>query len=203
MAMALIFYAAIGDLTDLSRRLFEVPGMEIFQEYSAPDQRNLFFNTPDEIARYLSEGDRRFAAWPSGAGGDLMRRHVDFSRDYQTQSGRKGRTVVESPSIIRVTPTTDVQGCLNPYSMSCWTEKGARQRSMYGEEAIAAVDWPKLKSIVASIERWINKSSPARLHSNPVMPAAYAELTEGKAVLWNFGERVGPAALHLKSAHGS
>jgi hypothetical protein len=73
---------------------------------------------------------------------------------------------------------------------------------MYGEEAIAEVDWSKLKSIVASVERWIKKSSPARLHSHPVMPAAYSELSEGNALLWNFGEKVGPATLDPMPQHG-
>jgi hypothetical protein len=73
---------------------------------------------------------------------------------------------------------------------------------VYGEEAIAGVDWSKLKSIVASVERWVKKSSPARLHSHPVMPAAFSELTEGSAVLWNFGEKVGPAALDSMPPHG-
>ncbi len=202
MPMALIFYAAVDDLTDLSRRLFEVPGIELFEEYSPPDQSNLFFKTPDEIARYLSKGAGSFAAWPSGVGGALTRKHIVFSGEHQDNSGGTGRTVLESPAIIRLAAITDVEGCLNPSSISCWTEKGARQRSMYGEEAIAGVDWSKLKSIVASVERWIKKSSPARLHSHPVMPAAYSELNEGKALLWNFGEKVGPAALESLPPHG-
>lgn len=201
--MALTFFATDEDLTDLSRRLFQVPGMKVFEEYSASDQKNRWFETPEEVAAYLFEGARRFASWPSGVGGSLTERNLDFNKDLQELFGEKGRTVVESPAIIRVNVITDIQGCLNPYSISCWTEKGARQRSMYGEEAIASVDWQKLKSIVASIERWIRTRSPARLHSHPVMPAAHKQLNEGKALLWNFGEKMGPAALHLQSAHGS
>ena len=133
MPMTILFYAAMDDLTDLSRRLFEVPGIKLFEEYSAPDQPNLFFKSPDEISSYLSEGARSFAAWPSEVGGGLTRKNVAFSREYREEIGKKGWTILESPAVIRVTATTDVEGCLNPYSMSCWTEKGARQRSIFNE----------------------------------------------------------------------
>ena len=196
MPMTIIFYAAMDDLTDLSRRLFEVPGIKLFEEYSAPDQPNLFFKSPDEISSYLSEGARSFAAWPSEVGGGLTRKNVAFSREYREEIGKKGWTILESQAIIRVTATTDVEGCLNPYSMSCWTEKGARQRSIFNEEVIERVDWSKLRSIVGSVERWIKKCSPVALNSHPIMPAAHTELNEGNAVLWNFGERIGPSRLN-------
>ena len=196
MLMTIIFYAAMDDLTDLSRRLFEVPGIKLFEEYSAPDQPNLFFKSPDEISSYLSEGARSFAAWPSEVGGGLTRKNVAFSREYREEIGKKGWTILESPAIIRVNATTDVERCLNPYSMSCWTEKGARQRSIFNEEVIERVDWSKLRSIVGSVERWIKKCSPVALNSHPIMPAAHTELNEGNAVLWNFGERIGPSRLN-------
>ena len=85
MPMTVIFYAAMDDLTDLSRRLFEVPGIKLFEEYSAPDQPNLFFKSPDEISSYLSEGARSFAAWPSEVGGGLTRKNVAFSKEYREE----------------------------------------------------------------------------------------------------------------------
>lgn len=201
--MAMTFYATNEDLKALTLRFFQIPGIKLFQEYSAPDQQNLWFEKPDDIAQYLSDGARSFAAWPSGVGGSLIQKHIEFTKDLQQRFGEKGRTVIESPAIIRVQPVTNVSECLNPFAISCWTEKGARQRSMYSEETIASVDWNKIKTTVASIERWIKKHSPARLHSYPVMPNAYSELTEGEALFWNFGEKIDKTSLYLKLADGS
>lgn len=196
--MALTFYATNEDLTDLSSRLFEVPGMMLFEEYSAPDQQNRYFEIPDDIAKFLNDGAHSFAAWPSGVGGRLTRTDIVFNTDHQERTGKRGRAVLESPAIIRFNRMTTIAGCLNPSSILCWSEKGARQRSGYHEEALTSVDWSKLKSIVASIERWIKKRSPARLRSHPVMPSAFRQMNNGEVLLWNFGEKVGLSSLDIK-----
>ena len=63
MPMTILFYAAMDDLTDLSRRLFEVPGIKLFEEYSAPDQ-------PD--ARKPTDSYRMLLARNGRAGNDPL-----------------------------------------------------------------------------------------------------------------------------------
>jgi hypothetical protein len=199
--MGLIFFATDGDLTDVSSWLFQVPGMRFFEEYSAPDQQNRWFEEPDEIADLLRNGAHTLAAWPSGVGGKPEQKEVVFSKAQRDELGASGRTVLTSPAIIRVNRNTDLPGCLNPFSISCWTERGARQRSMYDEEVLNSVAWPKLASIVSGIQRQIRKSSPGKLHSYPIMPAAYTKLVDGDVQLWNWGEKVGYPSSYITSTN--
>jgi len=187
--MTNIFFATDADIAQVWQWLFEVPGMKIFEDYSSPDKPNRWFNTWDEISDALdSESRWLLAAWPETAGGRPRVDKISFDADTQRKLGAKGRTALRSPATINVRRNNDQNGCLASASIACWTEKGARQRSILSEEFIDEVDWAKLRSIVSKIQRQVIKSSPAKLRSYPVMPDAYERFRAGEINLWNWGE---------------
>ena len=201
MAMALNFFAADDDLTEVVSWLFQVPGMKFFEEYSAPDQQNRWFERADEVTDRLKSSPHMLAAWPSDVGGKPKQKAVRFNKELQDEFGGTGRTILESPAIIRVRRVTEIPECINPFSISCWTEKGARQRSNYDEKALDSVDWSRLTSIVASIERRIKKTSPGRLNSQPILPGAYKRLVDGDAQIWAWGKKVGSRSSLIKATN--
>lgn len=199
--MALTFYATDDDLAEVWRWLFQVPGMKVLEVSLAPDQESRYFAGLEEIADHLRNGAYTIAAWPSQVGGEPQRKEVIFTESVKDELGARGRTILESPALIKMSRLTSGPECLNPCQISRWTEKGARQRSMFDEEVLDSIDWPKLKSIVTSIERQIKKHSLGKLHSHPIMPTAYDRLVTGDLELWNFGEKVGYPSSYVTSAN--
>jgi hypothetical protein len=200
--MARNFFATIDDLVEVSNWPCQVPNMRFFEEYSAPDQKNRWFEEPDEIAALLRNGTGALAAWPADVGGIPREEQVIFSQAMQDKSGATGRTILVSPATIRVQRVTDIADCLNPWELLYWTEKGARQRSIYDDEVLASVAWPKLASIGASIQRKIKKISPGKLQASPIMPDAYRKLAAGDLSLWNWCKKVDFSSTSITSTGG-
>ena len=186
--MTATFFATDVDLAQVWHWLFDVPGMRIFEEYSVPDKANRWFDTWEEILAYLDGGDNSLAAWPSTVGGAPRVEQIRFTKDTQRKFGARGRTVLQSPATINVSRNNPQNGCLASASIVYWTEKGARQRSIFSEDFLDEVDWKQFRSIGSRIERLIAKSAPARMRSYPVMSDAFTRFGNGEIMLWNWGE---------------
>jgi hypothetical protein len=185
--MSMNFFATEVDISQIWQWLFAVPGTSILEAYSRPDQPNRSFGLWDEIAGYLAAGGQSLAAWPTSVGGRPRQEKISFKPELQKESGGKGRTVLRSPAFINVISNNEQMGCLAGSRISFWSEKGVRQRSIYPDEFIDEVDWSAHRLITGQIERQIKKASPAKLHSCPIMPDAYAKLEAGEIKLWNWG----------------
>ena len=188
LKMALTFFGTDTDLRTIWEWLFHVPGMRIFEDHSAPDQPNRWFNSLEEIQRIEDIGLRSLAAWPETVGGRPRVNLITFNVDTQRKLGAKGRTTLLSPALIQVRRNNDQNGCLASTTLSCWTEAGARQRSVFPEDMLDEVDWAKLRSIVGKVQRQITKSAPAKLRSYAVLPDAAKKFQAGQIMLWNWGE---------------
>ena len=186
--MTATFFATDVDLVQVWRWLFDVPDMRIFEEYSVPDKANRWFETWEEILAYLDGGGNSLAAWPGTVGGTPRLTQIRFTENTQRKLGARGRTVLVSPAIITVGRNNQQNGCLASASIGYWTEKGARQRSIYAEDFLDEVDWKQFRSIASRIERLIAKFAPAKMRSYPVMPDAFTRLRNGEILLWNWGE---------------
>lgn len=186
--MALTFFATDADLSDVWHSLFTQPGMKVFEDYSIPDLPNRWFVEWAEVSEGISRKSTSLAAWLELAGGEPRLERVTFDANTQRRMGKKGRSVLASPALIKIGRNNNQNGCLASASISCWTEKGARQRSVFPSEFIDQVDWNKLHSSVAWIERLIRKSSPAKMRSYPVMPNAFDLFQKREVCLWNWGE---------------
>lgn len=181
------FFATDDDLRTVWRLLYDVPHMQIFEDYSQPDQANGWMNGWEEfIARY--DDYKGFAAWPKSVGGEPRAKWVEFEPNTQRKLGGKGRTILESPAIIHVFGLGDQRGCLGNSCVKCWNEKGARQRSFFPEEFCDEVDWQEFRSILAKVQRQIRKICPAKLRNVPIMPDAFEKFQNGQIKLWNWGE---------------
>jgi hypothetical protein len=188
LCMTTTFFGTNDDISGLWRGLFEIPEMHIFEEYSLPDAPNRWFESWTDICDYLDSGGRSLGAWSSHVGGRPIEEKVTFNESTQRKFGKQGRTILRSPAIIRVGRNSDQNGCLAAASIACWTEKGARQRSVFSEELLNEIDWKQLRSIIGRIERGIQKSSPAKIRSYPIMPDAWRRTKSGEISLWNWGE---------------
>ncbi len=186
--MTITFFATDLDLVQVWHWLFDFPGMRIFEEYSVPDKANRWLETWEEILAYIDGGGDNLAAWPSTVGGMPRVKQIRFTKNTQIELGAKGRTVLQSPATIKVRRSDPQNGCLASASTVYWTEKGARQRSIFSEDFLDEVDWKQFRSIGSRIERLIAKSAPARMRSYPVMSDAFTRFSNREIMLWNWGE---------------
>lgn len=186
--MTATFFATDVDLAQVWHWLFDAPGMRIFEEYSVPDKANRWFETWEEILAYLDGGGNSLAAWPNTVGGAPRVEPIRFTKETQRKFGARGRMVLQSPATIKVSRNNPQNGCLASASIVYWTEKGARQRSIFSEDFLDEVDWKQFRSIGSRIDRLIAKSAPARMRSYPVMSDAFTRFGNGEIMLWNWGE---------------
>lgn len=182
------FFGTDNDIAGLWRGLFDSPEMHILEEHSLPDAPNRWFGSWADICEYLHSGGQSLAAWSNSVGGRPIEENITFNENTQRKHRAKGRTDLLSPAIIRIGKNSDQNGCLAAASIICWTEKGARQRSVFTDKFLDGVNWKQLRSIVGKIERSIQKSAPAKMRSYPIMPDAWQRTKSGEIRLWNWGE---------------
>jgi hypothetical protein len=184
------FFATEDDLLQLWHWVFETPGMRLLQDYSEPDQPNRWFATWTEVENVFAAGRRDVTAWASNAGGQPVPQSIIFDRETQRKLNAKGRTILHSPAFIQYFWVGEQKGCLGASSLSCWSEKGARQRSMLSAEMLDQVDWKQLRSAITKVQRQIKKTASFKLYSAPIMPDAYHKLRDGQIKLWGWGTEI-------------
>jgi len=188
--MQVTFFATNTDLLQVAQWLLDVPGIALLEAYSRPDQPNRQLRTIEDVAQLVGERAWGFSAWLETSGAAPRARWIEFEPTTQRKLGAKGRTELNSPAMIGIHRNNDQNGCLAASYISCWNEKGARQRSIYSNELLDDVDWKILRSFTSSFQRTLKKASPAKLHSYPIMEDAFGKLRAGNLKLW-FG---GPCA---------
>jgi hypothetical protein len=185
--MQMTFFGTQSDIAQAWRWLLETPGVRVCEEYSRLDQESRWFSTWEELAESIGAPDQGLAAWSEDFGGQPEIKSISFDEAARRQLGATGRTVLQSPAFIRIRQNNDQQGCLAHSTFGCWSEAGARQRSIYSEHVLNSVDWKNLNKTTAAIARRINKESPAKLRSYSIMPDAWRRFEAREIRLWNFG----------------
>lgn len=186
--MALTFFGTELDHAQVYQWLLDFPEMKLFEDYSRPDHENRWFDSWEMVEEATDLQWWSLAAWSESIGGRPRAERISFDANTRRKLGAKGRTALRSPSTIKLGRNNDQNGCLASSSISCWTEKGARQRSIYSEEFLDEVNWSQLQSMVRKVERQIKKSAPAKIHAYAIMPNAFEQLRAGRITLWNWGE---------------
>jgi len=189
--MKITFFATDADLLQVAEWFFDIPGMRLLEAYSRFDQPNRWFASADELAPLVATGHWGFSGWLEPAGGRPRSRYITFDSDTQKRYGAKGRTNLMSPALIGAFRDNDQLGSLGAAHISCWNEKGARQRSIYPDEFLDEIDWKALRASVSSIQRRLKKAAPSKLSSYPIMPEAFRKLQAGELTLWNWGSACG------------
>jgi len=187
MPMQITFFATNKDLLQVAQWFLDSPGVTLLEAYSRPDQTNRQLRTVDDVAQLIGERAWGFSAWLETTGAPPRARWIEFEPSTQRKLGAKGRTELNSPTMIGINRNNDQNGCLAASYMSCWTEKGARQRSFEAEERLDSVDWKALRTFTSSFQRKLKKAAPAKLHSYPILEDAFGKLQAGDLQLWNFG----------------
>jgi hypothetical protein len=185
--MQITFYATNTDLLQIVQWLLQMPGIMLFEQASRAGQPNRKFCTVAEVESYFAERNRSIDAWLESTGSRPIPRYIEFEPNTQRRLGAGGRTELVSPSVIRIFRNNDQNGSLSTSYITCWNEKGARQRSMYSAEVLDQVDWKALRSIEGSLKGQVTKASPAKLRSLPIMNDAFSEMREGRLSLWAWG----------------
>jgi hypothetical protein len=185
------FFGTHADLLEVWRWLFETPSMKVFEAYSRPDQPNRQFGNWRDLHDALGEGDISLAAWPEHAGAPPTIEQIVFEPNTVRKLGARGRTVLRSPAFITVAKNNDQMGCLASGSTSCWSEAGARQRSIYPQDVLDQVNWTELSRSFRRLEKQIRAASSHKLRSCPIMPDAFRRLESGQLRLWAWGEPCG------------
>ncbi len=198
--MQATFFGTDADLLQVVQWFLEVPGMTLFEPASRPDLPNRQFCTVEEVAQRFREPGRHIAAWLESTGARPIPRYIQFEPNTQRRLGAKGRTELVSPSLIGIGRDGDQNGSLGAAHISCWNEKGARQRSMYSEDLLNQVEWKALRSITSSLQRKLSKASPAKLGSYPIMEDAFGEVRGGRLSLWNWGAACSFPSPHITQA---
>jgi hypothetical protein len=186
-AMQATFFATDEDLLEVAGWFLAIPGMTLFEPASRPDLPNRQFKSVDDIAQVFEEPGRNFAAWLEHTGARPASRYIEFNQDMQRKLKAKGRTELRSPSTIGIGRNNEQRGCLANSIISCWNEKGARQRSMYDTAVLHQVDWKLLRSTLGGLQRKLAKAAPAKLGAHPIMGTAFARMQAGELELWNWG----------------
>ncbi|MEW9307438.1 hypothetical protein [Labrys neptuniae] len=192
------FFGTDVDAVQVLRWLYDIPEMRFFENHSRPDQPNRWFETWDKTLAYFEGGRSSLAAWPQNVGGVPFLEQITFALDTQRQLDAKGRSVLHSPALIRIIRNSDQNGCLAATNITCWNEKGVRQRSMFSEDIIDSVDWKAFGSIERGIQRKVKTSSPAKLGSTPIMPDAFQHLEAGQIKLWGWGIECDGQSPHIE-----
>jgi hypothetical protein len=181
------FFATDHDLLQLAGVLLSDPGVCIFERASRPDMPNRQFDTVDSVRLMFEDTYAHFSVWAQRTGAAPKPRLITFNSETQRRLGAKGRTNLESPSLIDIWRNNFQMGCLSASSLKFWTEKGAYQRSIYPEAVLNEVDWKALRSVTGGIQRTIKKLSPARMRAYPIMPDAFRRVQSDGLALWNWG----------------
>jgi hypothetical protein len=185
--MQVTFFGTDVDLLTVAGWLLETPGTSLFEAASRPDQPNRVFSSRDEVAGLLEESARGFSAWSEAVGAPPRARYVEFEPNTRRRSKALGRTLLDSPAMIGIHRNSDQNGCLAAAYITCWSEIGARQRSIYSEDFLNEVNWKVFRSTVSRLQRTLKKSAPAKLRSYPIMEDAFEKLRRGQLELWNWG----------------
>jgi hypothetical protein len=194
------FFATTEDWLTLWDWVVGLPGMRVIEHYSRPDLPNREFNTPDEVQQAFQNKESLIVAWPSSVGGKPRAERVNFEPNTVRKYGAEGRWIFRSPALITFMQHNEQRaGCLSPGSFSCWSEAGARQRSIYPEEFLDEVDWKAFASITRGLQRKMRSASGLTFGAAPILPDAKKQLEAGKIKLWGWGEEVTISSPHIKS----
>jgi hypothetical protein len=185
--MQATFFATDEDLLEVAGWLLAIPGMSLFEVASRPDMPIRQFKSTVEVAETFTEPGRSFSAWLEATGVPPVLRQIEFNRETQHKLKAKGRTELKSPAMIGIRSNNYQCGCLANSTISCWNEKGARQRSMYDPAVLDQVDWKLLRSTMTGLQRKLMKAAPAKLGRYPIMETAFAKMRAGELQLWNWG----------------
>lgn len=188
--MSFTFFATNTDLFQLAVRFLDDPDLTLFEAASRPGQPNRWFGTVSELTPFFAETPYSFSIWAKSTGARPMPDFVSFNEGAQRGLGGKGRTVLESPTVISIHRNGDQRGCLASSQMNYWTEKGARQRAMSSNKLLDAIDWKAMRSVSGRIQRTVKKMSAAQLDAYPILPDAFRRLQLGEQPLWGWGDPV-------------
>lgn len=188
MSMIFNFFATFEEVYGLWDCIGDLPGMQLLESDSRPDQANREFDRFPRSEWGAEDRDFSVAAWASDVGGSPRTKQIIFEPATAERLGAVGRTTLISPAFVRlgsVRPPSD--GLIGPRELMYWTEKIAARSGRFGADQLEEVDWKRLAQRVTAVKRLIIARSTGKWRTAPVLPGIAEALSRSDVRLWLWG----------------
>ena len=186
--MTFCFYATKDDLVALFRWMDGTGNFQFLEESSRPDLDNRVYESFSESE--WSEHSFGYACvWPIHAGSQPKKRSIVFEHSTRARLDARGRTILESPALIRFSRTMELS---EPYvshtEMRFETEHSVDKLDRFSRDQIRQLSFVELNKAVAAIKKQVKYMAVARWRTMPVMPGVADLCRTHGAVLWCWGK---------------
>jgi len=168
------FYAAAVDLRVLLSFIYSHTDIVIFDSYSEFDQEVRRFESVEQVEAVHHLGMHpavHLQLWSP----TVMKRPI-IRRIELKGSGHTFRYAVEGAGLMQLYPDGAKDGVIYHTHFGCWSEAGARQRSIHPADDC---DWRALSKVSGQIQRQVRKMATAKLHARPVLRHAFDAVLNG------------------------
>ncbi len=188
MASSVRFFAVSEDLRELCAYLLDHTDFLIYEAYSRIDKPLRILRDRRSvdalIAETAGEGLHLRLVSPSVVSEPVVRRF-----ELSASVGGGWRSTLEDPSMVSIVqraPREDSGTSLvHRTDWNHWSEKGARQRSVWSDARLDAVNWRELQKFSGRVQYHLRRRiAVARLHGWPVLANAASALRAGRIHLW-------------------
>lgn len=188
MSMIFNFYAFPDEVYELWNCISDLPGMQLLESDSRPDQSNRKFDK-FPLSEWEAVG-RNFsvAAWASDVSGQPRLKQIRFEPTTVERLGAAGRTALVSPAFIRIgAVAAPSDNLIGPCELIYWTEKIAAKSQLFSADQLEEVDWKRLAQRVTAVKRQIIDRSVGKWRAAPVSRYVAEALATNNARLWSWG----------------
>lgn len=183
------FYALAPDLVGVLDFVFEQPGWELVELSSLPDQElRTFRSAPEVIDGFASFHDvsraLHFQLYAATMGGRVASRRITFKPG--AVPGATHRHTSEGWGLIQLYFGQLREGRLSNCHTNHSSERGARNWESTCAATMGPVDawnWKEVTRISSRLNRFLQRTAVAKLHSRPILPAAAQAQSRGEIQL--------------------
>lgn len=162
------FYATGDDLRELLSFIHAQTDIVVFDSYSELDQEVRRFKSLEQVEAAHRLGGHpaiHFQLWSQA----VMKRPI-IRRIELKVPGHTFRYAVEGAGLMQLYPDGVKDGIIHHTHFGCWTEAGARRRSIHSPDDC---DWRALSKVSGQIQRQVRKMATAKLYTRPVLRHAF------------------------------
>ena len=188
------FIATFDDLALISDYMMNDLSHQIWEAYSPIDLPIRKIKSTEDLKLFgnAKEG-LHYGAWHP----DLGLKPIFETFKLVPEIGNN-RTKLTGPNVMFTVQGTIDFDCLQPSRFVVWSEAGARQRSIYTDAELDAVDWKALQRESGRVKRFIrSKLTVAKIGTMPILHHAFLEFEARKFSLW-YDKKIGPISKHVQ-----
>jgi hypothetical protein len=163
--MSVSFFASVDDLSDLVKAIFDLPGITVYQTYSAIDRPLVKCVQAEEVVRLIQMGESQFSLWAASVMPPPSIRSIALVK------GGK-RSTIEGCGLYSLHVGHIDSSILCVSTLTWFTEVGARAKCSV-QPGPESVDWAAHKKLGAKLQSLVRrKLQVASVSGRAVLPAA-------------------------------